>query len=109
MDTDILWREFGRQAADVIEAVDMLGDAAEIRCDKALFEQHMHDGEQQGTVGARARSDVAVGQFGCAGARRIDHGELATALRSARSLPGKSAAVVKLPLDTRGFAPMITR
>ena len=30
-------------------------------------------------------------------------------LRRARSLPGKSAAVAKLPLDTRGFAPMTTR
>ena len=61
--TDGLRREPRRQGADVVDAVDMLGDAAEFRCDKALFEQHVHDGEQKRTVGARPRSDVPVGRF----------------------------------------------
>ena len=43
----------------------------------------------EGTVGARAWSDVAVGQFGGAGARRIDHGELAAALAQRPQLAGE--------------------
>ena len=67
MAADLLWGELGRHRADVVEAVDVVGDAAE-SCDKALVEQHVHDGEQQGTVGAGAWRDVPVGEFGGAGA-----------------------------------------
>ncbi len=87
--TDILRREPGRQAADVVEAVDVLGDAAEFRCDKAFFEKHVHDGEQESTVGAWPRSDVPVGHFGGAGAGRIDHGEPAAALPQCPQLAGE--------------------
>ncbi len=86
----------------------MLGQPSEI--DEVLVEQHVHDGEQQRRIGAGPRRDVAVGQFGGAGAGRVDDDEPCRRVgASARSLPGKSAAVARLPLDTSGFAPMITR
>ena len=58
-------------------------------CDKALFEQHVHDGEQQRGVGAWAGSDVAVGQFRRAGAGRVDHGQPAATLAQCPQLAGE--------------------
>ena len=87
----------------------MFGDSAELGVHQILVEQHVDDAEQQRRVRARARREVPVGQFGGAGAGRVDHRQPAPRLRSAFSLPPKSAAVARLPLDTSGLAPITTR
>ena len=78
--------------------------------DQVLLEQHMHDGEQQRGVGAGPRRDVPVGQFGGAGAGRVDDDQRAAALTQRRAACRESRR--RWP-DCRwtpaGFAPMITR
>ncbi len=49
----------------------------------------MHDGEQQGGVGAGTGSDVAIGEFGGAGAGRVDDDEPAAALAQGAQLAGE--------------------
>ena len=77
---DGIRRELFCEKPHIVESVDVIGDSAEIRCDKALFEQHVHDGEEQGAVGAWSRRDVPVGQFSRAGTGRVDHGQPAATL-----------------------------
>ena len=49
----------------------------------------MHDGEQQRGIGAGAGREVAVGEFGGAGAARVDDGERAAAPAQALELAGE--------------------
>ena len=79
MGGDGLRRELGGQGADLVDTVDVLGHSPEIRR-QGLLEQHVHDREQQRGVGARARREVAIGEFGGAGAGRVDDDEPAAAL-----------------------------
>ena len=104
---DVVRREPVGQRTNVVDTADVFGHSPEV--DKAFFEEHVHDREQQRGVGARPGSNVPIGQFGRACAGRVDDDEPAAALTQRPQLAGKSAAVAKLPLDTRGFAPMITK
>ena len=67
-----------------VDAGDVLGEPRS-SVDKALFEQHVDDGEQQRGVGAGPRRDVAVGEFGGAGAGRVDDDEPAAARAQRRA------------------------
>ena len=73
--------------ADLVDTVDMVGHRAEV--DQTLVEEHVHDGEHQRRVGARAGSDVPIGEFGGAGAGGIDDDQLAAALAQRPQLAGK--------------------
>ena len=89
--------------ANVVDTVDVVGHSPEIRCDKALFEEHVHDGEQQRGVGARADGEVPIGQFGGAGAGRIDDGEPAAALAQRPQLAGEVGGGGQTPVGHKGI------
>ena len=86
-----------------LDAGDVLGHSPEIRCDKAFFEQRVDDGEQQGGIGAGARSDVAIGQFGGAGAGRVDDGEPAAALAQGAQLAGEVGSGGQTTVGDKGI------
>jgi hypothetical protein len=73
MDGDGLRREIGGKGADLVDTLDVGGHSPEI--DEGFVEQHMHDGQQQRSIGAWAGSEVTVGEFGRAGAGRVDDDE----------------------------------
>ena len=93
---------------EFVVPLDVVGERAgvgELLLDEDLGER----GEQQG-VGAGPDGGMPVGEPRGAGAARVDDGEGAAALaRSALSLPGKSGAVHRLPLDSSGLAPIRSR
>ncbi len=65
----------------------MVGHCPEV--DQVLVEEHVHDGEHQCGVGARAGGEVVVGEFGGAGAGGVDHDEPAAALAQRPQLARK--------------------
>ena len=79
---DELGCELVGQGAHLVDADDVIGEAAEVG-HQVLVEQRVHDGEQQRRVRSGPGRDVAVGEFGGAGARRVDDRQPAAALAQA--------------------------
>ena len=92
-------------ALDRVPAVAIARDRARVDAPVA-HDQRLRHREQQRGVAAGADRDVLVGLARGLGAARIDHHQLAAALRAcARSRPRMSGAVIKLPFETTGLAP----
>jgi hypothetical protein len=64
---------------------------------------------EQAGVGAGPDGQVLVGLLGGAGAAGVDHHDPAAPGRRPRGGPGQSGAVARLPLDSYGLAPSISR
>ena len=77
---------------------------------EALGEQRVHEREEEERVGAGTDEVVLVGLVGRPRAARVDDHDLAAALRGSRAgAPGTSGAVMRLPFETSGFAPRMSR
>ena len=106
---DGLRGEVGGQRADFVDAVDVSASPPRSGATRPSSNSTCTTANSRAASvpgrGARWRS--------ASSAVRVRAGSMTVSLpprlRSAFSLPGKSAAVVTLPLDTRGLAPMITR
>lgn len=76
---------------------------------QVLGEEHVHHGQEQVAVGAGADGHVLVGVLGGLGEAGVDHHDLAARSRMASRRPGKSGAVQRLPFDSYGLAPSMSR
>ena len=87
----------------------VLGDAAEV--DEPLGERARARARTGSSASVPGRmKQVLVGLLGGPGAARVDDDEPAAALADRRAAgPRMSGAVIRLPLDTSGFAPSISR
>lgn len=93
--------------AEFVESLEMRGQLPGVH--EVFLEEHVGHRREEQRVGAGPDGDVAVGEFGGAGAAGVDDGEGAAAHPERLELAGEVGGGAQTPVGFQGLAPMSSR